>query len=193
MDRDDRLVAYLQDRLSQAERKDFEAEMRSDPALAAEVSVMRGARKAMGQEEADEDPSVGWQRLQASIERERSQTTAANLNRRPFFMIAQVAAVAIAAIAVWQFAVTPLISPNGQPGYTTASDELALPVLQVVFADTAPAGEISAALLEHGGKIIDGPSAIGLYRIAFPDEDHRSRAREALALQPELVESVFIE
>lgn len=193
MDRDDRLVAYLQDRLNPAERKDFEAEMGSDPALAAEVSVMRGARVAMGKEEADEDANAGWQRLQASIQRERRQTPAANLNRRPFFMLAQAAAVAIAAIAVWQFAVTPMISPDEQSGYTTASDELALPVLQVVFADTATAGEISAALLEHGGRIIDGPSAIGLYRIAFPDEDRRSRAREALASQPGLVDSVFIE
>lgn len=191
MDRDDRLLAYVQNRLAGRERESFEADMASDSTLAAEVAVMQAARTAMASEETTEARAAGWRRLQGSLEHARPET--ANRDSRPGFYLAQAAVVAIAAVALWQFAVMPLLAPRSDDAYLPASQEIALPVLQVVFAEEAEIGQIAGILREHRGTIVDGPGALGVYRITFPDPQRRASAAKALSGQPGLVNTVIEE
>ncbi|MEL6119428.1 MAG: hypothetical protein AAFR49_07080, partial [Pseudomonadota bacterium] len=65
MDRDDAILHYLQDRLDAEERKSFELDLAEDPALAAEVDLMRAVREEMGAEPQHEKAEEVWDRLSA--------------------------------------------------------------------------------------------------------------------------------
>lgn len=189
MERQDQQLAYIQDRLSNAERSAFEAEMAGDPGLAAETAVMRAARAEIGREAPLADRADGWARLDAAITSESAAP--ANDNRRPWRMVAQAASVAIASIALWQFAVVPRLGGDTGAQYQTASEAADGPALQVIFARSAPVGEIAALLGELEGTITDGPGSLGVFHIAFPDDALRDAAAQRLAARTDLVEQVF--
>ncbi len=183
MDDDDRVLAYVQGRLDQAARSDFEQEMVTRPALRAEVTALEATRGAFAAEQdAERASDDGWERLSRSIEAERAP---ANLNRRP--MLAQFAAVAIGAIAIWQFLAVPFLPGQDSVGFTPVSEATAETVLRVGFADGATAAELTALLAEVGGRIVDGPSAVGLFTLAFEDDAARDAAEALLADRTGLV------
>ncbi|MEM7683466.1 MAG: hypothetical protein AAF293_01485 [Pseudomonadota bacterium] len=189
MDRDDLLLAYLQKRLEPNARVSFETEMAADPVLAAEVEVMRATRGAMAEEVPEQTAQEGWQRLQSTLEREGQAP--ANLNRSPAFALLKAAAVAVFAVAVWQFAVVPQIGPAPEDGYRTVSSEVNLPSLQVTFRGDATIGDVAAILSAHEGTIVDGPGTLGVFRISFPSEARRSAALSDLEDRSGLIESIF--
>ena len=192
MDREDRILAYLQDRLDPDSRDAFEAEMTEDPALSSEIAALRAARQEFASEVAEGDATAGWERLSASIDQaEMNIPTPANTSRAPRFAIWQVAAVVAAAIMVWEVAVSPQFETSDPARYQTVSEAASGPVLQVIFKEGAAIGEISALLQGIDGKISDGPSAIGLYRIGFADAEALRAAREALVQRTDLVETVL--
>ena len=166
--------------------------MAGDAALAAETEVMRAARAEIGRDMPPTDKAAGWARLDAAISAERAGP--ANDNRRPWLMVAQAASVAIAAIALWQFAVVPQLGDDTGAEYLTASEAVVDgPSLQVVFAASAPVGEIAAVLAELEGTVTDGPGALGVFRIGFADAALRDAAAERLAARSDLVDQVFAE
>ncbi|MEM7211257.1 MAG: hypothetical protein AAF479_05075 [Pseudomonadota bacterium] len=191
MDREDRILAYLQDRLDPEGRAAFETEITTDPALSSEIAALRAARQEFASEPAEGDSSAGWERLSASIDQAEMNVAApANTPRAPRFAIWQVAAVVAAAIMVWEVALSPQFETSDPARYQTVSESANGPVLQVIFKEGASIGEISAVLKGIDGAIVDGPSAIGLYRIGFADADALSAAREALTQRTDLVETV---
>lgn len=187
MDRDDKVLDYLQDRMGPEDRAGFEREMDSDPSLAAEVAMLTGARRAMAEETLPDGASeAGWARLSEAIAEDQA-TPPANTNRPLAW--AQAAAIAAAAIAVWQFAVVPRFQ-GAEPGLVPASDTIEGPALRAAFAADAPLSEVTALLREVGATVIDGPSAVGLYTLAFRDAGARDSAEAALTDRPDLVTAV---
>ncbi|MEM1267464.1 MAG: hypothetical protein AAGI50_15760 [Pseudomonadota bacterium] len=190
MTRDERLLAYMQNRLDPDDRIAFEADMAADPAVAAEVDVMRAVRAEFEERAEAPDAVAGWRRLEMAIEADKRRP--ANENRAPRLALWQVAAVVAAALLTWETAVAPQIGAE-RGGYATVSEVAAGPALRVAFVPSATIGEIDAILVDLGGTITDGPGALGLYRISFVDDAARDSAEAALAARTELVELVTAE
>ena len=92
-------------------------------------------------------------------------------------------------VGVWQFAIAPRIGPTPS-GFETASEQSGEFTLQVKFRNSASIGEVIALLEPLDAKIADGPSALGILRLSFSDEQARNQALDALNKRAEIVELV---
>lgn len=186
MDRDDKILAYLQGKLASTDLADFEAEMASDTSLAAEVTLMRSARAELAKGPKLPDPEQAWDRLSAAI---REPVRPANENHPPWRQWAQYAAVACIAVASWQVIAVPRLgNQQVQDPFRAASEASDAFTLQVKFTDTATIAEIAALLTPLGATITSGPSALGLLRVSFENDALRQQARAALETRTDLVE-----
>lgn len=187
MDEDDRLLAYLQNRMDAPGRAAFEAELAERPDLRAQVASLRAAAADLGNRPVSEEiRAAGWDRLSSAIDAERMPTPA-NTNRG--VTVLKVAGIVAASVIFWQFAVVPRL-PGSDGGFVTASDTVQGPVLRVAFADDATLAEITALLQQAGATVTGGPGALGLYTLEFASEADRAAAESLLAGQPDLVTSV---
>lgn len=188
MDDDERLLAYMHGRLTPSERAVFEAEMEARPALGAELAAMRALADGMA---ADlPDPSVqreGWARLSQSLAQE-ALPQPANDNRWPRF--AQLAGVAAAAVIAWQLIAVPFLPQVGGDSFTPASQVESDLALRIAFTEAASLADVQTLLRETGARVVDGPSATGLFTLAFEDEAAREAAQAALAARDDLVVTV---
>ena len=186
-DTDETVVAYLRGRLSADEARSLEGEAASRPELAAEIALMRGIVESFDAEAASPAPGeLGWARLSRAIDAE-PRRTAVPRARRPLWPLA---ASAAAAVLVWQLAAVPLLTrPGEDAGYTPVSEAPTGFTLDIAFAADAPEGAIRELLRSVGGRVSDGPSAIGLWQLSFPSAEARDAAMEAMAAAP-IVESV---
>lgn len=186
MDRDDKILAYLQDRLSSQERDQFERDMAEDAALRGEVSLMQSVRGELANEATLPDPDALWARISADM---NQPAPVANDNRRPWVQLVQYAAVACIAVAAWQiFAVPRLGSGTGPEVFRAASEASDKFELQVKFLDTARMADVAALLADLDGTISGGPSALGIVRISFADDMRREEAFRVLTARKDLVE-----
>ncbi|WP_158964875.1 hypothetical protein [Chachezhania sediminis] len=187
MEDDDRLVAWLQNRLDPAARAAFEAEMAADPDLRAAATALRAAADELGNRPVPEGmKEAGWDRLSRAIDADRIAAPA-NLNRG--LTALKVAGIVVATIVFWQFGVAPRL-PEPGAGFAPASVSVAGPALRLAFTETAPAAEVTALLQSIGATVIDGPGALGLYTIGFADAAARDAAEAALSDRPDLVMAV---
>lgn len=184
---DDKIRAYANARLSQDERDAFESEMAGDASLRAEVAALTAAQKVFANDTHDM-PKHGWARLSDRIDAQDPR--AANDNRPFRFSLLQAACIAVTAILGWELVGSTLLS-NEPATYTTASAEVAGPALQVVFSSDAAVSGITEVLADLNGSIVDGPSALGLYVVAFPDDATRDAAFDALGQRSDIVSEVL--
>jgi hypothetical protein len=187
MDRDDKILSYVQETMRPQDRVAFDAEIATDADLAAEIAALIGAREAMVPKSGP-DVDGGWAQLSAAIDTQHVRP--ANENRPVFLSLLQVAGVAAATVLLWQVVVTPLIG-GGDGSYIPASVSSGDAELQVTFSDTATIGEVSGLLNDLDATIVSGPGALGIYRITFVSAADRQAAREALAARPDLVVEVL--
>ncbi|MEM9575773.1 MAG: hypothetical protein AAF999_02035 [Pseudomonadota bacterium] len=186
MNRDEDILDYLQDRLTPDRKAAFEGEMAQNAALAAEVALMKAVRSELAQAPRHEQAEAVWTRLSAEID---AAPKAANDNRPLWKEALKYAAVAILSVAVWQTTLGPRIGIR-QDGFRTASEGQVDFSVQVKFVPTASYGEIADLLSSLGGRITDGPSALGLVRLSFDDATARQEAIYLLEAERELVEIV---
>ena len=97
------------------------------------------------------------------------------------------AAVALGAIAAWQFLAVPNLRPQSDPGFTPASVEEMDFALRVGFTDQARLVEVFDLLAELDAEISAGPSAIGLLTLTFASEAARTKAEAALQARTDLI------
>lgn len=192
MTADDKVLAYAQSRMSTAQRTAFEAELEQDLALRAQLAALQAAGSSFAKEQ-EEVPQEGWARFSRLIESHTDTDTVApaNDNRPIRFSLLQVASIAVAAVVSWQV-VGSLLWQSDPAGYVTASALAEEPALKVAFTHSAALGDVGALLLELEGRIIDGPSALGLYTIAFPDAAARDKAAAALRARADLSADVTL-
>ncbi|WP_420861220.1 hypothetical protein [Algirhabdus cladophorae] len=192
MDQDDIILAYLQGSLSPQDVADFEIAIANSPDLAAEVAALRMVKNVMAEPPLDM-PQDGWDRLSKTIAAQipaQSTGKPANTNRPIRLSLLQAAGIAVAAVIGWQLVQSTLITPQGT-GYLPASIEEPAFGLQVTFDADAELGQISEVLMQLDGTIISGPSAIGLYRVAFVDAASRDAAFEVLRARTDLTDEVL--
>lgn len=183
MDRDEDILNYLQGRLQPVDRARFEADMSRDATLAADVALMRDVRADLASGPRHEAADAVWSRLSAAID---AAPRAANQNRPFWTQAARYAAVAAVAVVSWQFGVAPLITASPDV-YRSASEGRSGFVLQVRFTDAATLGDITILLVDVGGTIVDGPSALGFMRVSFADDAAREQALDTLQARSDLV------
>jgi anti-sigma-K factor RskA len=197
------IQAFILGALNPETAAQIELAMQRDAELAAEVKIWRAVRKDRALAASRSAPGdIAWARIERAIAAD-SNPAVANDNRasdarafwqRPMFAPWQAAATVAVAIAGWQIAAVPMMSagqPKGEPGYALAAGEQPTEVtLRVAFTPATSEAEMRALLRRAGGRIIDGPSAIGLYTIVFANSAAKAQAARILTERRDLVAEV---
>ena len=136
--------------------------------------------------------AMGLQRLLRDIRAERNAGSGFTFAALPKAGRAFAVAASLALAVITGFTAARITGEEGS--YRTAGLSEA-GMLQVIFEPSAAEGEIRALLLEHDLEIVEGPSALGVYRLA----QRRAQAqgleelRAVLAAKETLIQSVEIE
>lgn len=181
---EDALSAHLRGDATPEETTLIEAAAANDPALRAELAMMGGLKGALrAATDRPDTRDFGWRRLEAEIAKGSATATPPPAGQARLWRIA---ALFLGALVLGQGSYIALAPGIGEsPTFRTVSEEeTAAFGLAVGFAASAEMGEIQALLGELGGRIVDGPGAIGLYRLAFETAATRDTARETLATSP---------
>ena len=175
---EDDLLDYVRGVASPELAGRIEALTARDPAFKAEIALMRGLRPALQAGDAGPPTEFGWRRLEAAIRRDGAQGRRAPSPRQAVIWRAAAAFLGIAVLGQAIY-ITSLPTTGEAPLYRTASDAAEEYVLGIAFAAGATAAEISDLLREAKASVIDGPSALGLYRVAFDSAEalHDGQAR----------------
>lgn len=164
---EDALLDYVRGSASAALSVQIEDAMADDPALRAEIALMRGLKPALSTDDGVNAPGeFGWRKLEAEIRRETSVEQPAPVRGRASYWRMAAAVFGFAAFGQAAYIATAP-QPASEVGYQTASGASEVHVLAVAFTAEATVGEISAFLREAGGRLTDGPSALGFYRVTF--------------------------
>lgn len=188
VDNSDRLQRFVHGALPDQDKADLEAELAENADLRAELALVRAVNTTLRDQGPPEGVRAqGWDRLAQSIDAEPSAVPA-NDNRR--YSLLQVAGVAAAAVLAWQFVAAPILFDAQEPLFTTASVQGDGPTLRVAFETGADMSAITMLLRDAGGALVDGPSAIGLYTVGFPDSESRDAAQTLFDENPALLSVV---
>ncbi len=154
-----------------------------DRQLQRQADVLRRMRAEMQNSAMDLSPGeFGLMRLSKAIEADAHRKT----RWQPYAAGAALAA-AVAATGLVFFGAE---KNAADPTFTQASGTAGLPTLTVQFVPDATASEIAALMLRQGLVFVDGPSAIGLYRLASFEGLDLTAAAEGLRAEKAIVQSV---
>ena len=164
---EDELMDYVRGAASAGLAGRIEALMARDTGLRAEIALMRGLRPALKGADSSQPPGeFGWRRLEAAIRRGEGQRRHAAAPRRT--AVWRIAAAFLGVAVLGQAAYIASISTTVDDAvYRTAFNAAESHVLGIAFAPGATAGETGDLLRAVNARVIDGPSALGLYRVAF--------------------------
>ncbi|MDJ0642033.1 MAG: hypothetical protein QNJ15_04380 [Erythrobacter sp.] len=170
-----------------------------DPALRAEIALWRASRDIHTEDAAaSAQGEFGWARIERAIAQSDPPALPVAANddapfwRRPRFAAWQVAASVAIAVLGWQGLVVPAITSSDEPAaYNLAGDaDSSAFTLRVSFQADVSEAELRALLGEADARIVDGPSAIGLYTLGFADADAKAAAAELLGERREIVAEI---
>lgn len=163
------------------ERAEVEAAIAADPGLAAEVAALSAVRATLRAEPVQGPGEFGLARLMREIDRETAAPAPTGVSG-----LWRIAAVLALTLALGQLAWT--VSRDAPPAVTLAGGEAE--GLLVAFAPGTTEAELRALLLDLDLLIVEGPSALGLYRVVPADPEADPEAlRIALEAAP-IVESL---
>jgi hypothetical protein len=188
---DKEIVAFLSDRMSAEEAASLRAQALRDQALAAELALADGLLAAeRGDPDRPPPSDTVWKRISGAIEADRTEGPR-RASPAPM-AFAQMAAAAAFAVAVWHFAVIPLLDrpQTGADQYQPASADHTPFTAKATFHPTAQEAAIRAALLKANANIVAGPSAIGVYDLRFDGADAQASGVASLRAEADVVETV---
>ncbi len=195
------IQAYVLGTLDAERAAEIARASESDSELAAEIALWQATREINGEDVANVGSNeLGWARIERVIAGSEQNTApfAAN-DDEPFwkrrrFAGWQVAASVAVAVLGWQALVVPAITPSSVDApveYTLAGDDSAVQfTLRVAIAEGVSEADMRAVLTEVDARIVDGPSAIGLYTIAFTDAEAQASGRTVLARRSDVIAEV---
>ncbi|MEM7642853.1 MAG: hypothetical protein AAF366_10020 [Pseudomonadota bacterium] len=161
---EDELLAFAQGRADSGLAVRIETARADDPGLAAELALMAGLKPALAGAAGAVNPpgEMGWRRLEAAIGQQAAPARAAGS-----VALWRAAAVVFGLAAIGQGLYFGTGQDGTAPGYQTASDEIFEHVLAIGLQPDATEAEIRAVLQAANARLVDGPGASGLYRVAF--------------------------
>lgn len=167
---EDLLPWYVNDTLDGEERARVERHLAGCAHCRAELELLKAVRGEVRALDTVEGPG---ELARARLLREARRTGGARSRWLPLALAASLAVVALQAVvlmSVWL----------PQDGYAPLGAAPAGVVLQVRFAPEATEREMRAALAAVNGSIVDGPGALGVYRVRLegvrPEENERIAA-----------------
>lgn len=183
------LPFWVNGTLTSDEAAAVEAAVAADPALAKEVVFLQAVRSQMQTIQPGYSPGeIGLARLKRAI---TAQPDAAPARRDVPLRIVVAATVAATVVAAMVgFAANETLRGPQPAEYVQASGGADVPALVVAFQGNATSQAISDFLLAKGLVILDGPSAIGLYRIAPTDAVDLAGLAEQLQARSDLFDVV---
>lgn len=156
---------WVNGRASKDERRSVEAALLRNPGLRAEASRLSFLRQEMRDEPARSTPGdLVLARLHRSIDADRP----VRMRQAALFLAGALAATVVFALVLWNQPPASVALGGGE--YRQASGEGAAGAFTVLFRQDASAGQIGTFLHDNHLTVVDGPSAIGLYRLQ-PDPD----------------------
>lgn len=182
-DLEELLAFHANGTLTPGEAERVERALAEDPELASELALVRAVRA--GLREATEVPTageLGWGRLRRDVRRERRRALIGRTWRPALALAAGLALVIQAGLL---FRLTSPVDPGAElAGGPTGH-------LQVTFVEEATEARIREVLREAGARIVDGPGAVGVYRLRLEpapatEEDWRA-VLAALARERDVV------
>jgi len=182
------LPFYVNGTLASEERARLEAALREDAKLRDQARTLEELRTTMHDTDYGQSPGeFGLARLMRDIDRAEAASTSVGTARRHALLpwgLAVAASAALLAVSLgW-------VGTDQTAPYLQASGDADGSYLTVAFQPDASQSEVSNLLLEQGLVIVDGPSALGLYRLAPGDGRDIEALAADLRAQDELVESV---
>jgi anti-sigma factor RsiW len=172
---DDLLPWYANRTLAAAEREAVEAHLGGCARCRGEIALLEALREQVRQStDASAPDRLGLQRLlrdvrRAPVHRERNWLRPA--------LAASVAAIAVQAVLIgWLLTREPGIEPLG------GAHEAGV-VLQIRFDAAASESRIRSVLQDSHAAIVDGPGALGVYRVRLRDVHAGEREAVAKALE----------
>lgn len=183
------LPFYVNGSLDDAERAAVDAALAEDAGLVAEAQALATLRATMQAETVDSPGAFGLARLMREIERETAPARPPMPVRSGVSGLWRIAAVLALVVIAGQALWTASRQPG--PAVSLAGGETG-PALVVAFAPGATEADLRALLLDLDLVIVDGPSALGLYRLvpASGSAEDLAAAAAALAAAADLVDSV---
>jgi len=201
---DQRVLAYVRGELSPAEARALEKDAAADNELAAEIALLNAVREQVRQmpdtDTANNATDLGWARLSKAIRAEKKGDAPSQFPvwRKPLHWpqpVWRAAAVFLGIVAVGQSAVLVNFALNSEPArYVTASEKQTEgPIAVIAFHGDAHEADIRELLLRVDAVIIDGPSALGVYRLRFASQDTLSDGLDIFEQSTEIVETAYRE
>lgn len=175
---EDQLLTYVRGAASPALADRIEAMMARDAAFRAEIALMRALKPALQGADWGRPPGeFGWRKLETAIRRDEARRRLAPSPRQVGFWRLAAAFLGVAVLGQAAY-IASIPTTVEEAAYRTASGASEMHVLGVGFAPDASVAEIGDLLRDVDGRVIDGPSALGLYRVAFQSEETLREARE---------------
>ena len=180
---EEELLAYIQGQADPDLASRIDQARRNLPDLDAELTLMTNLKPALGKMASELNPpgEFGWRRLEADIRRETRSSAPGTLASGRIWKIA---AAVLMVVAIGQAAWIARDFSSPPAGYRTVSDAATPHVFAVKFVPSATEQDIRTLLQRVGARLIDGPGASGIYRIAFSSADEREAQRETVETAP---------
>lgn len=165
--------------LEGAERADVERHVADCAACQAELQLLRTVRGTLRASPTEAAGDPGLQRLMHAVR-------ATPAVRRPRWLVPAALAAGVVitvqtVLLVQQRPAEPLYAPMSGPRTG---------VLQVVFMPDASEAQLRALLRDAGARIVDGPSAAGVYRLVPGDGADAEQVAQRLRMHGDIVRHV---
>ena len=181
------LPFWVNGSLAEPEAQAVRQALGESPALREEEHILRVLRAGIQTDENPVSPGAfGLARLNRALDAE----TIGRIPATRFWAGAGIAAAFVSGVTIGMLLLkSPPQQPKGHDLYQQASGEAGPGQLTVVFEPTATQAEIEALLVQFDLRIVDGPSALGLYQLRAGDEDTLTRALAALRAADRIIET----
>lgn len=177
--------------LTDKEKHMVEAALAADPTLAAEARDTALLREGMRDMPSPASPGeFGLARLMRDIGRE-GPTASGTRKHRGLSRFAMAIAASVALLAVGLIGLNA-VQQGDDDSYQQASGNSGAGELSVAFDAAASQAAVTDLLLDHDLVVVDGPSALGIYRLAVPQGADPVGVADALRQATGLVENVGV-
>ncbi len=164
--------------------RQVEEYLAGDPEARDDVEFLRAVRKTLQDQPLHSPGELGLKRFQKQLAEKRRPAPKPQTWWRP-------ALAAAALVIVVQGGLLVNLWQSDTPGtYTPLGTAPTGAMLQVELQETATAAAITEVLDRAGATIVDGPSALGLYRLQVRSESELEQALAVLSASTEVVKHV---
>ncbi len=172
------LAFYINGSLDDAERRAVVQALAGNAELRREAEILRALRCGIQSRELPTPGELGLKRLRCDLKREREPA----MGRR--WRLIAIAAMLLLSVQTVVMFVRPVLPRHYAP---LSGPPARAAVLQLGLAAGATAAEIAHLLRSINARIVDGPGAGGLYRIALRGDGDIGQALVTLQAHPEIV------